>query len=266
MAEATKSARAMWKAAIEFEGVVVPVKLYAGVVDRSVHFRLLHAKDGVPVQQRLVELGSDTEVASEDARRGIAVEPGVYVVLSPAEISALAPKPSRSIEITRFVPRRSIDYAWYARPYWLGPDGDSAGYGSLVAALAAKKLCGIARWAMRGSSYFGALESRDGVLALTTLRSADEVVAASHLAADDSAPVRPAERKLADQLVAELAEDFDPSALRDTYREKVQAFVKAKASGKKYKLEREPIPLERGDLSRALKQSVQKAKTRRAAA
>lgn len=256
----------MWKASIEFGGVHVPVKLYAGVVDRAVHFRLLHAKDGVPVQQRLVDIGSGAEVAAEDARRGIAVEPGVYVVLSAAEISALAPKPSRAIDITRFVPRRSIDYAWYSRPYWLGPDGDASSYGSLVAALAAKELCGIARWTMRGSSYFGALESRDGYLALTTLRSADEVVAASHLADDGFAPVKPAERKLADQLVAELAEDFDPSALRDAYREKVLAFVKAKAEGRRYKVEREALPLERGDLSRALKQSLRKAKTRRAAA
>jgi DNA end-binding protein Ku len=266
MAEAKKSARAMWKAAIEFEGVRVPVKLYAGVVDRSVHFRLLHAKDGVPVQQRLVDVGSGAEVAYEDARRGIAVESGVYVVLSAAELSTLAPQPSRSIEITRFVPRSAIDYAWYSRPYWLGPDGDGSDYAVLAAAMAAKERCGIARWAMRGSSYFGALESRDGALALTTLRSAEEVVAASHLAGDDSAPVRPAERKLADQLVAELAGEFDPSELRDAYREKLQAFVKAKAAGKKYKIEREVIPLERDDLAAALKQSLQKAKTRRAAA
>jgi DNA end-binding protein Ku len=260
------SARAMWKASLEIGAAKLPVKLYAAAEDRDVHFRLLHAKDKAPVKQRMVDPRTREPVAPEDVRRGIELEPGLFVIVGEDELASLAPEPSRAIEVTRFVPAAAIDYAWYSRPYFLGPDGSAADYAALAAALAESGRRGIARWAMRGRRYFGALAAHDGKLALIALRPAEEVVEAAQLAPPETKPVSAAERKLAEQLVAALDAPFDPSELRDEYRERVLALVQAKAKGRRAPAApREPMPRPVSDLTSALERSLQKAKKRRAA-
>jgi DNA end-binding protein Ku len=259
-------ARAMWKASLEFGAVKLPVKLYAAAQDRDVHFRLLHAKDKAPVQQRMVDARSREPVASEEIRRGVELEKGLYVVLSEAELDSLAPEPSRAIEVTRFVPASAIDLAWYNRPYFLGPDGSAGDYAALVAALGDGGLRGVARWTMRGRRYFGALAAHDGTLALIALRPAEEVVPAAALQPPEGKAASAAERKLAEQLVAALDAPFEPSELVDEYRERVLALVRAKAKGRRAPaVAREAVPRTTSDLSSALERSLKNARKRRAA-
>jgi DNA end-binding protein Ku len=169
--------RAMWKASLELGKLRIPVKLYGGVEERKIRFRLLHAKDRVPVVQRMVDPRSDEEVPAGEIRRGVEVEPGVFVVVAPEEQESSAqPKASRAIDVMRVVPRDALDIAWFERPYYLGPDGASADYFALAKVLAEGAQVGIARWVMRGKRYFGALEPREEHLALIAMRSADEVV------------------------------------------------------------------------------------------
>ena len=257
--------RAMWKASLEFGDVAVPVKLYAAAEDRDVHFRLLHAKDKAPVEQRMVDPRTEEPVEPDAIRRGVQLEPGVFVVLDDDELDALAPEPSRAIEVTRFVPAGAIDYAWYSRPYYLGPDGSASDYAALAAALRDSGLRGVARWAMRGRRYFGALAVHGDVLALIALRPAEEVVEAQDLERPDGKAVSAAERKLAEQLVAALDAPFDPDALRDEYRDRVLEYVAAKAKGKRVRTPRESLPKPVTDLSQALERSLATAKKRRAA-
>ena len=259
------TARAIWKGSLEFGGVRVPVKLYAAAEDRDVQFRLLHARDGVPVRQRLVDRSTGEEVAQEDAQRGLELEPGLFVVMKPREIAAATPKPSRSIELMRFVPPPALDSSWYQRPYFLGPDASARDYGALLHALGETGLCGIARWTMRGRRYFGALEARQTHLALIAMRSAGEHVAAPALAEPDKS-IRESELALAKQLVGALAGPFEPDALRDEYRERVLALVTAKAKGRAYKVHKEALPSELGDLQLALKQSLRVSRGKRRAA
>ena len=259
--------RAMWKAAVEFGDVHVPVKLHAAVEDRDVRFRLLHAKDRAPVKQRMVDPRSQREVPPESVRRGLALEPGLFVVLQEAELEALRVESSRSIEIMSFVPAGAIDQAWYSRPYLLGPDTSAPEFAALQAALHASGLHGIARWAMRGKRYFGALAARDTHVSLIALRPAEEVVAASALEPPETGSVSAAERSLAKQLVAALDAKFEPEALRDDYRERVLAFIDAKAKGKHLELVREMVPkADSTDLARTLKRSLQAVKGKRHAA
>jgi DNA end-binding protein Ku len=217
------------------------------------------------VHQRLVDRSSGEEVAPEDAQRGLELEPGVFVVMRPREIDAAAPKPSRVIEVTRFVPAPAIDPSWYERPYFLGPDASAADYGALLRALGETDLCGIARWSMRGKRYFGALETRDSHLALIALRPAQEHIAAVSLAEPDRS-IRAGERELAGQLVAALAGPFDPRALRDEHRERVLALVEAKSKGLSYKVRKEAVPRTASDLQRALQQSLRATRQKRRAA
>jgi DNA end-binding protein Ku len=255
----------MWKASLELGGTRIGVKLYAAAQDRDIHFRLLHAVDDTPVVQRMVDSRTREPVASQDVRRGVELEAGVFVMLGERDLASITPKPTRTIELTRFVPSGAIDIGWYSKPYFLGPDGASADYSALVAALRETGLRGIARWTMRGRRYFGALHARDRHLALIGLRSVEEVLTAPALAPPEGKAASAAERALAEQLVAALEAPFEPSELRDDYRERVLALVNAKAKGRRLPAAREKAPRPVSDLSGALRRSLQSAKRRRAA-
>ena len=258
--------RAMWKASVRIGERTLPVKLFAAVSDRDVHFRLLHRKDRVPVRQRMIEPDTGREVAREEVLLGVEVEKGVFVVLRRDEVASVRPAPSRTIAVTRFVPREAIDPARYERPYFLGPDGSEAAYFALAAALAESGRCGIASWTMRGTSYFGSLEPRGPHLALVALHAADEIAQASDLVHPGGPATSSAERKLAEQLVATLDQRFEPELLRDEYRARVGAFVAAKAEGKSFEIEEARAPRASADLRDALRRSLAAAKERRGAA
>jgi DNA end-binding protein Ku len=255
-------ARAMWKACLEVGKLRVPVKLYAAVEERRVRFRLLHEKDRVPVRQRMVDPRSDREVSPDEVRRGVEVEEGVVVVIRPEELESVQPKESRAIEVMRVLPRDALDVAWYDRPYYLGPDGASADYLALAKALEDAAKVGVARWVMRGQQRFGSLEAREGHLALISLHAASDVVAAGALGAPSGPAASAAERKLGAQLVSALEGRFDPSALRDEYRERVEKLVAAKRSGRRFAVKEAPPPRAGGDLGQALRRSLEAAKGR----
>ncbi len=258
-------ARAMWKASLRLGDYELPVKLYAAVEDRSVHFRLLHAKDKVPVAQRMVDPSTGKEVPNEEVRRAVALDRGVFVVLRPEELARAVPKASRAIEVTRFVPRDHVDLAWYSRPYLLGPDGKTEDYFALARALEESGRCGVARWVMRGKRYFGALGPREGRLALLSLRPAEEVVTVDQLTVPAGPEVRKAERDLAEQLLAALDAPFDPGMLRDEHRERVLELIQAKAEGRRVPKVQAPAPKPTRDLTEALRASLRAAKERHVA-
>jgi len=168
--------RAMWKAVVRVGDESVPIKLYAAAQGGGVHFRLLHATDGVPVQQHMVDPRDGAPVPREELRRAWEAEDGRLVVVTPEDVAALRPEASREIAVTSFVAPRLLRDEWFDRPYWLGPDGPPRPYFALVAALERTGRCGIARWVMRSSRYVGVLEAAEGHLRLVSLRSAGAVV------------------------------------------------------------------------------------------
>jgi DNA end-binding protein Ku len=230
------AARAMWKARLvlgsaDGDGDEVPVKLYAGVEDRQVHFNLLAPDDHVRVEQRMVHPDTGEEVPREERQKGLEVERGVYVVLDADELDSLTPEPSREIRLTRFVPPEAIDHRWYDRPYFLGPDGDPESYFALVAALEAEDREGVAHWVMRGKAHVGALRSDGRALRLVTLRHAGEVIDAAELPTPEGRDFSERETEMAENLVDALAAPFDPDEYRDDYRQAVRGLVEAKVRG-----------------------------------
>ncbi len=224
--------RAIYKATLRLGRVRLPVKLYAAIEDRRVHFRLLHAADAVPVRQRMVDRDG-RPVPPERVRRAYPLDEGALVILDDEELGALEPEASREIAVTRFVPAAAIDDRWYDRPYYLGPDGDPEGYAALSRAIAERGVEGVARWVMRKHAYAGALTVHGGALLLIRLRHAGEIVTANQL---PRAPVRAVDAKelaLARQLLDTLAAPFDPNAYRDEYQERVRELAEAKARGAK---------------------------------
>jgi DNA end-binding protein Ku len=255
------AARAMWKAELAIGAERVPIKLYAGLRDRGVRFHLLHAKDGSPVTQRMAHPRTNRTVELKDQQRGVQVGPRRFIVLQEEELERLAPEPSREIEVTRFLPPSAIDHRWYERPYYLGPDENAQEhYAALAAALEESGREGLAHWTMRKKSYSGALRLHAGQLVLVALRSAQELMPQLGWSPPPGRELQERERKLASQLVAALAGDFDPAEFRDEYAERVRTLVEAKRSGRKVEFERfEPKVDSDDSLLESLEASLRKA-------
>lgn len=230
------AARAIWKGVVKIGTQSVPVKLYSAVVDRKVHFRLLHKTDHEPVRQQLVSADTGETVEYQEVKKAFPLTRGRMVMLDKEELEKLEPEDSRDIEVTRFVNPDEIDHRWYSRAYYLGPDGDAKNYFAAAAALERKKKEGIARWVMRDKEYVGALRAEDGYLMLIVLRHAEEIIAADALQPPQGRELQQREIEMAGQLLQALHGPFDPSQFRDDYRARVMELVETKAAGKKPKV------------------------------
>jgi len=222
------SARAMWKGAICFGAVRVPVKFYAAVADRSVHFRLLHEKDRVPVKQAMVNPETDDVVAYADAERAYVTEDHEWVVLDEEDLNSIEPEASREIEILHFLPPRVIDHRWYLRPHYLGPDGDDEKYAALVRALENTDEEGLARWVMRKKEYLGALRLHQGYPVLVSLRHAGEVVSIDELEAPKGRKLDQKELDMASELIGMMKAEFDPKEYQNEHRERILDLIETK--------------------------------------
>ena len=230
------AARAIWKGVIKVGTVQVPVKLYSGVSDRTVHFRLLHKTDKQPVKQQLVSSETGKPVEYAEVRKAYPLGRGRMVVLEDEELEKLEPEDSRDITITRFVDPSDLDSRWYERAYYLGPDGNTKAYFAAAEALAKKEKQAIAKWTMRDREYTGALHAEDGYLMLIVLRHADQIIDADALRPPAGRPLQQREIKMAEQLLEALHGEFDPSEYRDAYRARVMDLVEAKSKGRKPKV------------------------------
>lgn len=251
--------RAIWKGIVRLGAVSVPVRLYAAVEEKTVHFRLLHAGDGTPVRQEMIDPRTGEAVAAEEIRHGFETGDGRMVILGDEELRGIDPEPSRNIDILGCLPGGAIDHRWYERPYFLGPDEDAEAYFALAAVLADSGNEGLARWVMRNREYFGVLRLQLGYPVLVTLRHTEEVVPVAELSIPTGRPADPRELAMAEQLVDALADRFDPAAYRDDYRERVMAMIAAKAGGKVVELRQAPRGATTRDLTKALAASLKAA-------
>jgi DNA end-binding protein Ku len=253
------AARAIWKARLKLGRWSLPVKLYAAVQDRSIHFHLLSSSTGRRVRQRMTHPETDEEVPAEEIKKGLEMDPGSFVLLSEEELKRIRPAPSRDIEITRFVPKNHINNQWYERPYYIGPDGDTTNYFALAEALGQRNREGVARWTMRDRHYVGALSEYDGYLSLISLRHPEEVVSPQELPSPGGRAPDKRELQMAEQLISALEDEFRPQEFHDEYRERVLAFIDKKAEGKRPRLvalkTKKPSSSLADQLSRSLKAS-----------
>jgi DNA end-binding protein Ku len=229
-------ARAIWSGSISFGLLNVPVKLYSAVARRNIALREIRDSDSARIKHRRVAEGTDEEVPYENIVKAYEITPGQYVPLSKDEMSSLAPEKTRAIEVQDFVDLDEIDPIYFDSPYYLGPaEGAEKAYALLAKAMESSGKVAIARFVFRNKEHLAALRTNDGVLTLTTMRFADEVVPASELeeVLPDKAPkVAKREQEMAEQLIESLSTDFDPSGYRDEYREQLLALIERKAEGK----------------------------------
>jgi DNA end-binding protein Ku len=256
-------ARAIWSGSISFGLLNVPVKLYSAVARRSIGLREIRESDGVRIRHRRVAEGTDEEVPYEKIIKAFEIAKDRYVPLTKEELEALAPEKSRAIEVKDFVDLEEIDPIYFDSPYYLGPaEGAERAYSLLARAMAESGKVAIARFVFRNKEHLAAVRPADGVLTLTTMRFADEVVPPSEL--DDVLPaeqpkVAKREVEMAEQLIESLTRDFDPTAYRDEHREQLLTLIERKAEGKDVLAApeaAEPEPTKAPDLMAALEQSI----------
>ena len=227
--------RAIWKGRIQFGSVDVPVKLYTAVGDIAVHSHLLHDQDYSRLQQRMVCPEDGEAVGPEDTVKGYEVATGEYVVIESGELDFAEPEASRRIEVTGFVERGEIDERCLDRTYYLGPDGDEQAYADLLEAMDGTGMAGMCRWVMRKRSYIGAIASAGDILTATTHRYAGEIVREDAFELEEP-EISDKEVKIAERLIAELEEEFQPERYKDEYQVKLQKLIEQKAAGRKTEL------------------------------
>jgi DNA end-binding protein Ku len=190
------------------------------------------------------------------------VSPDRYVPLTKEELGALDPEKTRSIEVQDFVDIGEIEPIYFDSPYYIGPaEGAEKAYSLLARAMEESGKVAIARFVFRNKEHLAAIRPADGVLTLTTMRFADEVVSPDELdVVPDTAPkVDRREVDMAQQLIDSLTRDFDPTVYRDEYREELLALIERKSEGEEIvtaPATEAPKPTRAPDLMAALEQSI----------
>ena len=262
-------ARAIWSGSISFGLLNVPVKLYSAVARRGISLREIRESDSARIRHRRVAEGTDEEVPYEKIVKAYELSKDRYIPLSKAEMEALAPEKSRAIEVKDFVGLEEIDPIYFDSPYYLGPaEGAARAYSLLARAMEESGKVAIARFVFRNKEHLAAIRPADGVLTLTTMRFADEVVSPEELEdalPDETPKVAKREVEMAEQLIESLTREFDPTAYRDEYREQLLAMIERKAAGEEIVAApaEEPAPTKAPDLMAALEESIAAVKGKR---
>jgi DNA end-binding protein Ku len=238
-------ARAMWKGAIQFGLVTIPVKLYLATESKStISFNLLHKEDLSRIQMKIWCPVDEAMIERSDTVRGYEYAPGDYVVITDDDLDRVPLKTVRSIEIEQFVEREANQGAvrFVKQAYYLEPDkiGRKA-FALLRTVLAEQRLTAICKVVIKDREALAALDPFEGTMMLSTLHWPDEIRAAGDLdLGDEEFEFKPAEKAMASQLVAAMTGEFDPTQYRDEYREAVRAVIEAKVEGRETVAAAEP--------------------------
>jgi DNA end-binding protein Ku len=255
--------RAIWKGAISFGMVTIPIKLYAATEQRDVRFRLLHRADGAPIEEKRFCTEDGKEVAWEDLVRGYEVKKGEYVVLEPDEIEEAKPESGTTIEIGDFVSGEEVDPIYYEKSYFLEPtDVGAKAFTLLRRSLEETDRIALARVTIRTRERLATVRTYEDTLVLETMFWPDEIrsTGALDLPEGRSAEVRSKELQMAEELVKNLSGRFEPSEYRDAYRAAIEGLIERKMSGERRNAKRRRPEPKVIDLMEALEASVKKAR------
>ena len=257
--------RAIWKGAVSFGLVSVPVKLYSATESKDISFRQVHAQDGGRIKYQRVCSIDGEEVPYSDIAKGYETEDGEMVIIDDSDMEDLPVSSSREIAVEKFVPSEQIDPMLFEKSYYLEPEKTGAKpYALLRQALLDSDRMALVTVALRNRTSLAVLRVRDEVIVLQTMMWPDEI-RQPDFGSVDTSDAKPAEVKMANMLVETLAGDFEPDEFEDDYRTAIEAMVKAKIEGGEVK--RTPQSTKTSgevvDLLAALQKSVNAAKSAR---
>ncbi len=255
--------RSMWKGAVSFGLVMIPVKLYTATEQKDIAFRQVHREDGGRIRFRRFCTLDEQEVPYEDIAKGYELPDGQMIVLTEEDMAELPLPTTKSIEVVQFCPSEQLDPILFNRSYYVEPEAAGVrAYCLLRDALEESGKIAIAQVALRQRESLAVLRARDGVLVLETLLWPDEIRETAFPFLNDNVDVRPQELRMASSLIESMTVDFDPDEFHDHYREALQELVAAKTEGREI-MQPEVGELDTGEptsLADALRASLAAAK------
>lgn len=266
--EAAAPARVVWKGAISFGLVHIPVALYTATQASGVDFDWLDRRSMEPVGYKRVNKKTGQEIAAADIVKGVEVEDGHYVVLSADEIKAAFPKTTQTIEIETFITAAEIPFVYLERPYYLAPinRGEKV-YALLREALLETGRVGVARVVINTRQHLAVLVPSGPALILNLLRWGGDIKSFEALklppAGAKAAGLKEGELKMARQLIEEMSSPWDADDFRDSFKDEIMRLVRQKAdAGEVQSVEKAgALPAKAGaeviDLTELLKRSLQ---------
>lgn len=262
--------RSIWKGSIAFGLVNVPVKVYSATEDHDVKFHQVHAKDNGRIRYKRVCEVCGEVIEYRDIARAYESDDGQTVIITDEDIATLPEERSREIEVLEFVPASDIDPMMYDKSYFLEPEGKSTkSYVLLTRTLKETDRVAIVHFALRNKTRLAALRVQDfskrDVMVIQTLLWPDEIRDPDFPVLDKEVEIKPAELKMASQVVDSMTDDFNPDRYHDDYQEQLRELIAAKLEGgEAFTTEEQPQELdETEDVSDLLAKLEASVKARR---
>ncbi|HET9657453.1 MAG TPA: Ku protein, partial [Kineosporiaceae bacterium] len=258
--------RAIWRGAVSFGLVNVPVRLYSATQEHDIRFHQVHRADSGRIRMRRICSVCGEEVAYDQLAKGFEAPDGRVAVLEDEDFANLPLATGHEIDVVEFVPSEQVDPILFDRTYYLEPEARAAKpYALLREALTATDRMAVVKIALRQRESMAVLRVRDEVIVMQTLLWPDEIRTARFDVLDTPVDLRSQELAMAESLVESLAADFDPSAFEDRYATAVADLVEAKLAGAAPAPAPQAAPAgtEVSDLLTALQRSVERARAAR---
>jgi DNA end-binding protein Ku len=252
----------MWKGAISFGLVSIPVKVFPATEEKSVRFNQLHATDHGRIKYQRVCSKDGQEVPYQEIVRGYEYEKDRYVVLEEEELDSVPVESSRTIDIDQFVDITEIDPIYFQKTYYLIPEEAGVkAYALLREALADNSKVGIAKVAFREKEHLATIRVSDNVVVLETMYWPDEIRKTAFEELDKAVKVRPQEVQMARSLIENLTGEWEPDRYKDEYREALLELIEKKVAGEEIEYVAPPEEAPKVvDLMEALRASVEATK------
>lgn len=253
--------RSIWKGAITFGLVNIPVEVHSAVSSSDrISFRLLHKKDNSTIKYERVCAKEEKAVPWDEIVKGYEYSKGKYVILEEEDFRAAAIESTKTIDVQDFVKSEAIDPRYFESPYYLLPQkGGEKAYALLREAIRSTGMVGIGNVTMRSNAmHLVGIKVVEDALVMNIMRFADELVDTSSFTFPTAENVRPAELQMAEQLVNTLADDFAPEKYSNVYKDNLMRIINDKMKGKKIVVEEpeEPEPTNVIDLMARLQESL----------
>jgi DNA end-binding protein Ku len=253
--------KTIWKGAITFGLVTIPVRVYGATEEKTLRFNQLHAPDGGRIRYKRVCSVDGEEVDYSEIVKGYEYEKDHYVTLTDEELDSLPVSSARAIEIERFVEADEIDPIYFQKSYYLVPEAAGVkAYHLLREAMADDGKVALAKVAFRDKEHLATLRLRDNVFVLETMFWPDEIRQARFDELDERVELRPQEIRMARSLIDSLTDQFKPDEFTDEYRAALEELVAKKIQGEEITYSEEAEPSKVVDLMEALRASVEAAK------
>ena len=261
-------ARPVWKGSLKLSLITIGIRVYNATTSTGdISFRQVHKTCGTPIQLKKWCPKHEREVSNDELAKGYEITKGEFVLLDPADVKAVRPPATFTIDVSRVVASSELDPVYMEKPYYVLPENKASGSALAVIRQALADRAAIGTVALHGREYVVALMPRDKGMVMQTLRRADEIIPMRKLDADASADARvnPAEMKLAQRVLEGFEGHLDLAKYPDEYEAALRKMIEDKAAGRKIVAPGAPKPAKVVNLMDALRKSLEHVQVQRGA-